>query len=206
MFSIIAQLAGIFLGALGVFAGAVELTKVFTGCSTDEAVAKIQNIFNGKTVVPLANDLGFYNELCQALQAVIGEKRYSDLAKIDAALCAAGHMPVIACGINSGLPYFAITVQPKDVTEKQVIETVMVGIARKYLVARGFRPEVIADWKVRLDINYPYLEIRYPENPQHQKMILDTIARDGIAVIGANGTLTDDTEDDDLTDDTEGDD
>lgn len=192
MITIIAQLAGIFLGALGVFAGAVHLVKVYTGCSTDEAVAKIQNLMNGKIVVPLANDPGYYDEICQALQSIIGEKRYDELKKLDSALCAAGHTPVIACDTDLGLRCVDITVPPKDDAEQQIIEAVMVGITKKHLAARGLGPEVIADWKNRMDINVPYLEIRYPDNAQDRKVILDTIARDGLAAIGANTTLTDD--------------
>lgn len=192
MISIIAQLSGIFLGALGVFGGAVHLAKVFTGCSTDEAITKIQNLINGKTVVPLASDPGFYNEICQALHDIIGEKRYSELTKLDSALRAAGHAAVVACGTVLGLPCVAITVAPKDDTEKQIIEAVLIGITKKHLAARGLGPEVIGDWKNRMDINTPYLEIRYPDNAQDRKVILDTIARDGLGSIEANTSLTDD--------------
>lgn len=192
MFSIIAQLAGIFLGALGVFAGAVHLVKVYTGCSTDEAIAKIQNLINGKVVVPLANDPGYYDEICQALRNIIGDKRYNELAKLDAALRAAGHTPVIACGTVLGVPCGDFTVQPQDDSEKQIIEAVLTGITKKHLAVRGMGPEVIADWKNRMDINSPYLEIRYPDNAQDRKVILDTIAKDGLAAIEANTALTDD--------------
>lgn len=191
MISVVASIAGIFLGALGVFAGAVHLVKVYTGCSTDEATAKIQNLINGKVVVPLANDPGFYDEICQALQSIIGEKRYDELKKLDSALCAAGHTPVIACGTVLGLPCMDITIQPENDTEKQIIEAVMVGITKKHLIARELRPEVIADWKKRMDINTPYLEIRYPDNAQDCKVILDTIAKDGLAAIEADTSLTD---------------
>lgn len=192
MFSIIAQLAGIFLGALGVFAGAVHLVKVYTGCSTDEATAKIQNLINGKVVVPLANDPGFYSEIYQALQNIIGDKRYKELAKLDAALRAAEHMAVIVCGTMLGRSCVRITVLPKDDIEKQIIEAVLTGITKKHLAVRGLEPEVTADWKNRMDINVPYLEIRYPDNAQDCKAILDTIAKDGLAAIGADTSLNDD--------------
>lgn len=192
MFTIIAQLTGIFLGALGVFAGAVHLVKVYTGCSTDEAIAKIQNLINGKVVVPLANDPGYYDEICQAIRNIIGEKRYGELVNLNSALCAAGHTPVIASGTDLGLACMDITIQPKDDTEKQIIEVVLVDITKKYLVAHGLEPNVIADWKNRMDINSPYLEIRYPDNAQSCKVIRNTIAQKGLAAIGANTTLTDD--------------
>lgn len=192
MISIIAQLAGIFLGALGVFSGAVHLVKVYTGCSTDEAVAKIQNLMNGKIVVPLANDPGFFNEICQAIRNIIGDKRYGELVKLNSALCAAGHTPVIACGTVLGLRCVDITIRPKDDTEKQILEAVLVDITKNHLAAQGLGPEVIADWKNRMDINSPYLEIRYPDNAQERKVILDTIAKDGLAAIEADTSLTDD--------------
>ena len=76
----------------------------------------------------------------------------------------------------------------------------MIGIIRKHLVSRGLGPEVLGDWKKRLDINYPYLEIRYPENAKDRKLIADTIIRTGAAVVVVDNPLTDDTEEEDLTD------
>ena len=75
----------------------------------------------------------------------------------------------------------------------------MIGILRKHIVARGLGPEVLGDWKKRLDINYPYLEIRYPENAKDRKLIADTIIRTGAAVVVVDNPLTDDTEEEDLT-------
>ncbi len=190
----------ILAGAVGSFGVACKVVKDWNGCSEEEAAQKIRDFVNGKTAVPLSKDQGVYTELCQGLQNVMGEKRYNELARVDAALRAAGHMPVIASGTNSGLPCITISVQPKDDTEQQTIEAVMIGMLRKHIVARGLGPEVLGDWKKRLDINYPYLEIRYPENAKDRKLIADTIIRTGAAIAGANSPLTDDTEEEDLTD------
>ena len=70
----------------------------------------------------------------------------------------------------------------------------MIGIIRKHIVARGLGPEILGDWKVRLDINTPYLEIRYPENEKDRKLIVDTIIRTGAAVVDTNNPLTNDTD------------
>lgn len=190
----------ILAGAVGSFGVACKVVKDWNGCSEEEAAQKIRDFVNGKTAVPLSKDQGVYTELCQGLQNVMGEKRYNELARVDAALRAAGHMPVIASGTNSGLPCITISVQPKDDTEQQTIEAVMIGMLRKHIAARGLGPEVLGDWKKRLDINYPYLEIRYPENAKDRKLIADTIIRTGAAIAGANSPLTDDTEEEDLTD------
>lgn len=187
-------------GAVGGFGLACKAVKDWSGCSEEEAAQKIRDFVNGKTAVPLSKDQGVYTELCQGLQNVMGEKRYNELARVDAALRAAGHTPVIASGTNSGLPCITISVQPKDDTEQQTIEAVMIGILRKHIVARGLGPEVLGDWKKRLDINYPYLEIRYPENAKDRKLIADTIIRTGAAVVVVDNPLTDDTEEEDLTD------
>lgn len=133
-----------------------------------------------------------FNEICQVIRNIIGEKRYGELVKLNSALCAAGHTAVVACGTVLGLSCVNITVSPKDDTEKQIIEAVLVDITKKYLVAHGMEPEVTADWKNRMDINTPYLEIRYPDNAQDRKVILDTIAKDGLAAIEADTSLTDD--------------
>ena len=181
-------------GAVGSFGVACKVVKDWKGCSEEEAAQKIRDFVNGKTTVPLSKDQGVYTELCQGLQNVMGEKRYNELARVDAALRAAGHTPVIASGTNSGLPCITISVQPKDDTEQQTIEAVMIGILRKHIVARGLGSEVLGDWKVRLDINTPYLEIRYPETEKDRKLIVDTIIRTGAAVVDTNNPLTNDTD------------
>ena len=187
-------------GAVGSFSVARKVVKDWKGCSDEEAAQKIRDFVNGKANVPLAQDPGVYEEICQGLNDIIGDKRYSALVNLNAALRAAGHTPVIASGTNSGLQSITISVQPKDDTEQQTIEAVMIGILRKHIVARGLGPEVLGDWKKRLDINYPYLEIRYPENAKDRKLIADTIIRTGAAVVVVDNPLTDDTEEEDLTD------
>lgn len=164
-----------------------------------EVTQRIRDFVLRKVTVPLATQ-ELHNEICQQLQNILGEKRYNDLARVDAALRAAGHTPVIASGTNSGLPCITISVQPKDDTEKRTIEAVMMGLIRKRIVARGLGADVLGDWKVRLDINTPYLEIRYPENAKDRKLIADTIIRTGAAVVVVDNPLTDDTEEEDLTD------
>ena len=187
-------------GAVGSFSVARKVVKDWKGCSDEEAAQKIRDFVNGKANVPLAQDPGVYAATSQGLNDIIGDKRYGALVNLNAALRAAGHTPVIASGTNSGLPCITISVQPKDDTEQQTIEAVMIGILRKHIVARGLGPEVLGDWKKRLDINYPYLEIRYPENAKDRKLIADTIIRTGAAVVVVDNPLTDDTEEEDLTD------
>lgn len=185
----------ILAGAVGSFGVACKVVKDWSGCSTtEEAAQKIRDFVNGKTTVPLSTEPGVYEELCQGLKDVVGDKRYGELAKLDAALRAAGHTPVIASCTNSGLPCITISVQPKDDTEKRTIEAVMIGIIRKRIVARGLGPEILGDWKVRLDVNTPYLQIRYPENEKDRKLIADTIIRTGAAVVDTNNPLTNDTD------------
>lgn len=158
-----------------------------------EVTQRIRDFALRKVTVPLATQ-ELHNEICQQLQNILGEKRYNDLARVDAALRAAGHTPVIASGTNSGLPCITISVQPKDDTEKRTIEAVMMGLIRKRIVARGLGADVLGDWKVRLDINTPYLEIRYPENAKDRKLIADTIIRTGAAVVVVDNPLTNDTD------------
>lgn len=191
----------ILAGAVGSFGVACKVVKDWSGCSTEEAAKKIRNLVNGKITVPLDKDPGFYEAICQGLKDVIGDKRYSELAKLDAALRAAGRTPVIACGSHSGLPYFVVAVRPKDDFEKQTIEVVLTGITKEHLAARGLGSEVLGDWRERMDIKSPCYEIRYPNDSQDRKLILDTIVREGSAVLNANRPLTDDTEEEDLTDD-----
>jgi len=192
MLELISMIIAALLVGCGGFSVACKIVKEWSGCSTDEAAKKIRNFVNGKVTVPLEKDPGFYEAICQGLKGVIGDKRYGELAKLDAALRAAGHTPVITAGFNSGLPYIAISIQPKDDTEKQTIEVVLTGITKEHLVSRGLGSEVLGDWKNRMDINSPYLEIRYPDNAQDRKVILDTIAREGFAAIDADTSLTDD--------------
>lgn len=191
----------ILIGAVGSFGVACKVVKDWSGCSTtEEAAKKIRDFVNGKKTVPLANDPGFYEAICQGLKGVIGDKRYGELVKLDAALRVAGKTPVITCGSHSGLPFFAVAVQPKDDLEKEKISVILIGITQEHLAARGLGPEVLGDWRERMDTKSPCYEIRYPNDSQDRKLILDTIVREGSAVLNANRPLTDDTEAEDLTD------
>lgn len=184
----------ILAGAVGSFGVACKVVKDWKGCSEEEAAQKIRDFVNGKVTVPLSKDQGLYTELCQELQNILGEKRYNELARVDAALRAAGHMPVIASGTNSGLPNIIISVQPKDDTEQSIIAAVMMGLIRKRIIERGLGSDVLGDWKTRTDINTPYLEIRYPESAEDRKLIVNTIIRTGAAVVDTNNPLTNDTD------------
>lgn len=97
------------LQILGIFACAVLLTQVFTGCSTREAIAKIQSIFNGneKTIVALEQDPGLWSEIWAAIRNIIGDARFDKLRRIYEAL-AASQGGISLHGHHSGLPYILI--------------------------------------------------------------------------------------------------
>ncbi len=73
----------VILQILGIFAGAVLLTQVFTGCSISEAIAKVQSVFkeDKQTIIPLEQDEGLWSEIWAAIRNIIGEARFDKLRR-----------------------------------------------------------------------------------------------------------------------------
>ncbi len=177
------------LQILGIFACAVLLTQVFTGCSTREAIAKIQSIFNGneKTIVALEQDPGLWSEIWAAIRNIIGDARFDKLRRIYEAL-AASQGGISLHGHHSGLPYILIILDQLNATERKLIETVITGIVKRHLKMRGLPDSVIVTWG-QYDNGLEYLEIRFGETEEQHNIVRTVLANEL-----RQGTQADDTD------------
>ena len=177
------------LRILGIFACAVLLTQVFTGCSTREAIAKIQSIFNGneKTIVALEQDPGLWSEIWAAIRNIIGDARFDKLRRIYEAL-AASQGGISLHGHHSGLPYILIILDQLNATERKLIETVITGIVKRHLKMRGLPDSVIVTWG-QYDNGLEYLEIRFGETEEQHNIVRTVLANEL-----RQGTQADDTD------------
>lgn len=58
------------------------IIKLWTGCNTDEAVAKIQNWMNPTVQYQFQNDLSFANAVWDNVRNVIGNGRFKRLERL----------------------------------------------------------------------------------------------------------------------------
>ena len=63
--------------------GVIKLIRMWTGCSDNEAVAKLQRFVNGTPVYRIEEDIGLQNEIWENVKKVIGEKRYNQLVDLN---------------------------------------------------------------------------------------------------------------------------
>lgn len=177
------------LQILAIFACAVLLTQVFTGCSTREAIAKIQSIFNGneKTIVVLEQDPGLWSEIWAAIRKIIGDARFEKLRRIYEAI-ASSTGGIRLNGHHSGLPYILIILDQLNATERKLIETVITGIVKRHLKMRGLPDSVIVTWG-QYDNGLEYLEIRFGETEEQHNIVRTVLANEL-----RQGTQTDDTD------------
>lgn len=175
------------LQILGIFAGAVLLTQVFTGCSTSEAIAKVQSVFkeNKQTIVPLEADEGLWSEIWAAVRNIIGDARFDKLRRIYEAI-AASQGGIRLNGHHSGLPYILIILDQLTDAERRLNEAVIVGIVKRHLRARGLPDSVVVIWG-EYGNGLVYLEIRFGETEEQHNIVRTVLANEL-----RQGTQTDD--------------
>lgn len=175
------------LQILGIFACAVLLTQVFTGCSISEAITKVQSIFkhNENTIVALEEDPGLWSAIWAAVRNIIGDARFDKLRRIYEAL-ASSQGSISLHGHHSGLPYILIILDQLTDEERRLIEAVVVGIVKRKLRALGLPDSVIVTWG-QYDNGLEYLEIRFGETEEQHNIVRTVLANEL-----RQGTQTDD--------------
>ncbi|MVX67020.1 hypothetical protein GKZ28_25545 [Clostridium chromiireducens] len=151
-----------------------NLVKLWTGCSDNEAITKIHNFVNGKVNYSLAQDCNFVSDIWHNVNNIIGDKRYSELERLSITCI---DTQLVSFNYNSGLPYVAITLPYEDNSEKTRLEFTLVNLLKKYLNTHSLNTSVLVDWKVRYDLNLPFLELRYAQTDEELrilKLVLDT--------------------------------
>lgn len=192
IFLIVIGLISIFIGGFYV---ACYVIKLWTGCDDSEAVVKLHNFINGKVRYSFANDIGFANDVWENIKNIIGEKRFQQLVNLSNT---AINTPLLSFGENSGLPYIAISLYYEDENEKQVIGNVLSNLVVRYLKIYGYDLRILVEWKVRYDLNMPFIEIRYARTMDEQRILNIGLQNNRKSIIGRNSAIIDDTEDEDL--------
>ena len=185
----------VFVGSIALYYLVIHVIRRWTGCDNAEAEQKLHNFFNGKILYSFANDEGFKNDVWNNIRSIIGDKRFEQLCRlsqtpIDTHLLIFGH--------SRGLPYIAITVPYANNSEKQIIESVLTTLVKRYLQIYGYNIRVITDWKTRYDLNMPYLEIRYATNKEENRIMNIVLQNMQRTIIYQNSAITDDEDENDL--------
>lgn len=185
----------IFLSSIALYYLTIYIIKRWTGCDSAEAEQKLHNFFNGKIHYSLNNDEGFINDVWNNIRNIIGEKRFKQLRRLSQTTI---DCPLLAFGYNSGLPYIAITVKYADDNEKQIIESVLTNLVKYYLHIYGYNTRILTDWKIRGDLDMPYLEIRYATNKEENRIMDKFLYNEQRKIISKNSAITDDEDENDL--------
>lgn len=62
----------------------------------------------------------------------------------------------------------------------------------------GYDTQILVDWKVRYDLNMPFLEIRYARTPDEKRILTIGLQNNRQIAVTRNSAVIDDTEDEDL--------
>ncbi len=183
---------------IGGYYAVIHIIKLWTGCSIDEAVTKFHNLVNGKAQYTFSNDNGFKQAVAETVKAVIGDKRFNQLIKLNST----GINPtVFFIDDKCVLPYVAVSVYYADENEKQVLENLLTELVRRYLKIYGYCEQVLVDWKVRKDLQMPVLVIRYAQNQEERRILGIRLGEIRNNIVAHNTDIKDDTDDKDLDDD-----
>lgn len=195
MFMIVITIILLFVVVIALYYGVCHIIKLWTGCDEEEAVAKLHNFFNGQAGLSFENDSGFVNNMWYNVRNIIGDKRFDQLMRLSQTAIST---PLLFFGIEGGLPFIAVCVYYNDENEKRVLQVVLTNLTRKYLKVYGYDDTVVVDWKMRYDLNMPYLEIRYARNKEERRILDLHLSNEGNEIITRNSDVNDDDDDEDL--------
>ena len=167
------------------------IIKLWTGCNTDEAAAKIQNWMNPTVQYQFQNDLGFANAVWDNVRNVIGNGRFKRLERLSNTAIT---IPLLFFGMDASLPFIGICVYYTDDNEKMVLENVLKNLVQYYLRIHGYSPQVITTWKMRGDLNMPYLQIQYARDKNEQRNMAFTLQQIRENIVAQHSALIDDEE------------
>lgn len=193
--NVILFILGVLVVCVGGFYVACYIIRLWTGCNHNEAVAKLHSLLNGKIQYSFSNDEGFVSAVWENVKNVIGEKRFEELRKLSNTSITT---PLLSFGMESGLPYIAVSVGRIDDNEKAILQHILPNLVKKYLHIYGYGEDVLIDWKERFDLKMPFLEIRYARTSEERRILGIAMHYDQQDFIAKNGDVIDDLETDDL--------
>lgn len=192
---VLITILSLFAIGIGGFYIVCHIVKLWTGCNTSEAISKLHNFINGKALYTFNNDIGFANAVWDNVKNIIGDSRFNQLLKLSQTAITT---PLLSFGENSGLPYIAVSLYYSNDNEKQVIENILSNLVVTYLKMYGYGELILTDWKIRYDLNMPFLEIRYARTTEEQRILNFVLQSSQEQIISRNSDVVDDTEVDNL--------
>ena len=184
----------VLLASIGIFYIAREIIKSCRECDDKEAEKIIFSyFFGGKNKSFNSDELG--RKLEQNISQIIGDQSYMKHCNLARTLDNHG---LIFFGENGKLPYIEISVDYKDVNEKQRLESILTNKVKNYLEICGLPNDILVHWEKRRDIEFPMLKIEYTKTKE-QKDILDRcLAVKQRNILAQYAAVIDDTEEEDL--------
>lgn len=192
---IIFLIIGFLILGVGGYYVACHIIKLWFGCNDNEASMKLHNFLNGKIQYQFYNDIGFANDVWGNVKNIIGDKRFEQLVKLSNTAIST---PLLSFGENGGLPSIAVSLYYQDANEKLVLENIITNLVKYYLKIYGYNEEILVDWKVRYDLNMPFLQIRYARTQEEKRLLDIGIRNNQQVIVSKNCVITDDTETEEL--------
>lgn len=186
---------GLLILGVGGYYAVCHIIKLWFGCNDNEASTKLHNFLNGKAQYQFYNDIGFANDVWENVKNIIGDKRFEQLVKLSNTAIST---PLLSFGENSGLPYIAVSLYYLDANEKLVLENIITNLVKNYLQIYGYNVQILVDWKVRYDLNMPFLQIKYARTQEEQRLLDIGIRNNQQVIVSRNSIITDDTETEEL--------
>lgn len=192
---IIILFIGILFVGVGGFYAITFIIKLWTGCDNTEAVTKLNNFMHGKIQYSFHNDVGFVEEVWENVRNIIGRKRFEQLEMLSKTEI---KRPLIFFGEKSGLPFILVSTPCQDEHEKRVLENVISNLVISYLKIYGLNKQILVNWKVRDDLDMPYLLVRYARTREEKRKLDILLHNKRQKIVARNKSITDDTETEDL--------
>lgn len=188
---IIILFALVLVVGIGGFYLVVKIIKLWTGLTTQEAIAKIQAFFSGAPQHTLTTDCGFVEEIWGNVKNVIGESQFKQLQDLSKTQIM---QPLLFFGEQSKLPFIGVSIYCTDDNQKQILEHILSNIVKKYLAIYGYSTEAITLWKMRNDLNMPVLIVRYARTPEELRILHILLQQQQANIVTKNSEIVDDTE------------
>lgn len=185
----------IFVVVVALYYGVCHIIRIWTGCDFEQATTKLHNYFNGTITYDFTNDNSFVDAVWFNVQNIIGIKQFEQLKRLSNTAIGT---PLLTFTVYGGLPAINICTYCNNDSDKQRLETVLTNLVKTYLHTYGYDSTILVEWKMREDLQLPYLQIRYARTKAERQLIASNLMYEQQSIIDKNSTLIDDTDEEDL--------
>lgn len=188
---IILSLIFLLVVIMGCFYTTVWVIMLFNGISYKEAIEVVQDYFRNDQEQSLENDSGFEYEISENVRAVLGDRRFEELIKLS---YTAVEYPLLFFTTCSNLPTIGVSVQYNDENERIRLEKLITRVTEKYIMVHGYYKLTKIEWRIRRDLNIPYLQIQYAKNDRERKTLTILLESERQSFFVKNNAVIDESE------------